>query len=164
MSILASISCFAAITCSISTLIPVSVSQPVPIVDVIADTTAYEDVLLEKLLTVNDKDLKTFRSDKFSYALTTIKVDTNKTPIDSTVVTGLTAVVTQSGKVSFTPTKLDTGYYAFRVEVTDDWALKDTVDIKGIGYYTLGSIRKSLSDEQKNEYLVLCLSQMLSEV
>ena len=32
---------------------------------------------------------------------------------------------------------------------------KDTVDIKGIGYYTLGSIRKSLSDEQKNEYLVL---------
>ena len=32
---------------------------------------------------------------------------------------------------------------------------KDTVDIKGIGYYTLGSIRKNLSEEQKNEYLNL---------
>ena len=29
---------------------------------------------------------------------------------------------------------------------------KDTVDISGIGFYTLGSIRKNLSDEQKNEY------------
>ncbi len=29
---------------------------------------------------------------------------------------------------------------------------KDTVDINGIGFYTLGSIRKNLSDEQKNEY------------
>jgi phospholipid transport system substrate-binding protein len=31
---------------------------------------------------------------------------------------------------------------------------KDTVDIEGIGLYTLGSTRKNLSDEQKNEYSV----------
>ena len=29
---------------------------------------------------------------------------------------------------------------------------KDTVDIKGIGYYTLGSVRKTLNEDQKNEY------------
>jgi len=29
---------------------------------------------------------------------------------------------------------------------------KDTVDINGIGYYTLGSVRKNLSDTQKNQY------------
>ena len=29
---------------------------------------------------------------------------------------------------------------------------KDTVDIKGIGLYTLGSFRKNLSESQKNEY------------
>jgi len=29
---------------------------------------------------------------------------------------------------------------------------EDTVDIKGIGFYTLGSTRKTLSDEQKNTY------------
>ena len=29
---------------------------------------------------------------------------------------------------------------------------KNTVDIKGIGLYTLGSFRKNLSDSQKNEY------------
>ena len=29
---------------------------------------------------------------------------------------------------------------------------KDTVDIKGIGFYTLGPIRKSLNDDQKSEY------------
>ena len=32
---------------------------------------------------------------------------------------------------------------------------KDTVDIKGIGFYTLGSVRKSMTNEQKNEYSVL---------
>ena len=31
---------------------------------------------------------------------------------------------------------------------------KDTVDIEGIGFYTLGSIRKDLSDDQKEEYAV----------
>jgi phospholipid transport system substrate-binding protein len=29
---------------------------------------------------------------------------------------------------------------------------KDTVDIKGIGFYTLGSKRKTLNDEQKSKY------------
>ena len=29
---------------------------------------------------------------------------------------------------------------------------KDTVDIKGIGFYTLGSVRKSLTEEQKKKY------------
>ena len=29
---------------------------------------------------------------------------------------------------------------------------KDTVDIEGIGFYTLGSVRKDLSDNQKKEY------------
>ena len=30
---------------------------------------------------------------------------------------------------------------------------KETVDIKGIGYYSLGSHRKNLSDDKKKEYL-----------
>ena len=29
---------------------------------------------------------------------------------------------------------------------------EETVDIKGIGFYTLGSLRKNLDDSQKNEY------------
>ena len=32
---------------------------------------------------------------------------------------------------------------------------KETVDIKGIGFYTLGSARKSLNDEQKKKYAEL---------
>ena len=32
---------------------------------------------------------------------------------------------------------------------------KETVDIKGIGFYTLGPIRKSLEDKQKKEYSIL---------
>ena len=32
---------------------------------------------------------------------------------------------------------------------------KDTVDIKGIGFYTLGSARKNLSNEDKVTYLIL---------
>ena len=31
----------------------------------------------------------------------------------------------------------------------------ETVDIEGIGYYTLGNYRKKLSDEQKKEYSIL---------
>jgi phospholipid transport system substrate-binding protein len=31
---------------------------------------------------------------------------------------------------------------------------KDTVDIEGIGFYTLGSARKDLNDNQKKEYSV----------
>ena len=32
---------------------------------------------------------------------------------------------------------------------------KETVDIKGIGFYTLGSTRKNLSEEQKEKYSIL---------
>ena len=32
---------------------------------------------------------------------------------------------------------------------------KETVDIKGIGFYTLGSARKNLNDDQKKEYIKL---------
>ena len=32
---------------------------------------------------------------------------------------------------------------------------KDTVDIKGVGFYSLGSARKNLTDEQKNKFLDL---------
>ena len=32
---------------------------------------------------------------------------------------------------------------------------KETVDIKGVGFYSLGSARKSLNDDQKKEYLRL---------
>ena len=32
---------------------------------------------------------------------------------------------------------------------------KETVDIKGIGFYTLGKVRKELTDSQKNQYIKL---------
>ena len=32
---------------------------------------------------------------------------------------------------------------------------KDTVDIRGVGYYSLGSARKKLDNDQKKEYLIL---------
>jgi len=32
---------------------------------------------------------------------------------------------------------------------------KETVDIKGVGFYSLGSVRKNLDDKQKNKYLEL---------
>ena len=32
---------------------------------------------------------------------------------------------------------------------------KDTVDIRGVGFYSLGSARKNLNDDQKNKYLEL---------
>jgi len=38
-----------------------------------------------------------------------------------------------------------------KIEKLKEIAL-ETVDIKGIGLYTLGSVRKSLNDEQKNQY------------
>ena len=38
---------------------------------------------------------------------------------------------------------------------------KDTVDIKGIGFYTLGPIRKTLNDDQKKEYLKLFTNYFL---
>ena len=38
---------------------------------------------------------------------------------------------------------------------------KDTVDIKGVGFYSLGSARKNLNNEQKNQYLKLFESYFL---
>jgi len=32
---------------------------------------------------------------------------------------------------------------------------KETVDIKGVGFYSLGSVRKNIDDNQKNKYLEL---------
>ena len=32
---------------------------------------------------------------------------------------------------------------------------QETVDIKGIGFYTLGAVRKTLNDEEKKEYAIL---------
>ena len=32
---------------------------------------------------------------------------------------------------------------------------KETVDIKGVGFYSLGSIRKTLNENQKKQYLIL---------
>ena len=32
---------------------------------------------------------------------------------------------------------------------------KETVDIRGIGFYTLGSIRKTINDDQKKRYAIL---------
>jgi len=42
----------------------------------------------------------------------------------------------------------------FKTKKLSEMALK-TVDIKGIGYYTLGNYRKKLTDDQKEEYSVL---------
>ena len=38
---------------------------------------------------------------------------------------------------------------------------KDTVDIKGVGYYSLGSVRKNLDNDQKKKYLILFESYFL---
>ena len=42
----------------------------------------------------------------------------------------------------------------FKTKKLSEMALK-TVDIEGIGYYTLGNYRKELSDDQKEEYSIL---------
>ena len=42
----------------------------------------------------------------------------------------------------------------FKTKKLSEMALR-TVDIKGIGYYTLGNYRKNLSDDQMKEYLAL---------
>jgi len=49
---------------------------------------------------------------------------------------------------------VETNSQEFKTKKLSEMALK-TVDIKGIGYYTLGSYRKELSDGQKKEYSVL---------
>ena len=49
---------------------------------------------------------------------------------------------------------VDTNTQEFKTTKLSEIALK-VVDIKGIGYYTLGNYRKGLSDDQLEEYLVL---------
>ena len=49
---------------------------------------------------------------------------------------------------------VETNSQEFKTKKLSEMALK-TVDIKGIGYYTLGNYRKELSDDQKEEYSVL---------
>ena len=49
---------------------------------------------------------------------------------------------------------IETNSQEFKTKKLSEIALK-TVDIKGIGYYTLGNYRKKLSDDQKEEYSIL---------
>jgi len=49
---------------------------------------------------------------------------------------------------------VDSNSKDFKTKKLSEIALK-TVDIKGVAYYTLGSYRKSLNEEQMNEYLRL---------
>ena len=49
---------------------------------------------------------------------------------------------------------VETNSQEFKSKKLSEMALK-TVDIKGIGYYTLGSYRKKLSDDQLEKYSVL---------
>jgi phospholipid transport system substrate-binding protein len=49
---------------------------------------------------------------------------------------------------------VETNSQEFKTQELSEIALK-TVDIKGIGYYTLGNYRKQLSDDQKETYSVL---------
>ena len=49
---------------------------------------------------------------------------------------------------------IETNSQEFKTKKLSELALK-TVDIKGIGYYTLGNYRKALSDDQKEEYSIL---------
>ena len=49
---------------------------------------------------------------------------------------------------------VETNSQEFKTKKLSEMALK-TVDIKGIGYYTLGSYRKGLSDDQKEKYSIL---------
>ena len=49
---------------------------------------------------------------------------------------------------------VETNSKEFKEKKISEIALK-TVDIKGVGYYSLGNYRKELNDEQLDEYLVL---------
>ena len=49
---------------------------------------------------------------------------------------------------------VDSNTKEFKTEKLSEIALK-TVDIKGVAYYSLGNYRKTLNDEQMEEYLVL---------
>ena len=61
----------------------------------------------------------------------------------------ITEIVDEAKKIL-----VETNSQEFKTKKLSEMALK-TVDIKGIGYYTLGSYRKELSDDQMKEYLIL---------
>ena len=107
-----------------------------PIVDSVARVIAREDILWEEVLKINDKDVATLLSDKFTYALQSFIADTTTTPWELKLpkinAGSLTAAVSVAGKVSFTPAPIDTASYVHRVIVTDAWGLLDTVDIEMI--------------------------------
>ena len=103
-----------------------------PIVDTIPRVIAYEDILWEEVLEINDRDVATLRSDEFFYVLESYISDTTVSPwaIIEPKINTINATVSVAGKVSFTPTKLDTAAYIHRVIITDNWGLKDTIDIE----------------------------------
>ena len=49
---------------------------------------------------------------------------------------------------------VDSNTKEFKTKKLSEMALK-TVDIKGVGYYTIGNNRKKLNEEQMKEYLLL---------
>ena len=49
---------------------------------------------------------------------------------------------------------VDTNSQEYKTEKLSEMALK-TVDIQGVGYYSLGNYRKNLTDDQRKEYLKL---------
>ena len=61
----------------------------------------------------------------------------------------ITEIVDEAKKIL-----VETNSQEFKNKKLSEMALK-TVDIKGIGYYTLGSYRKELSDDQMEEYSIL---------
>ena len=61
----------------------------------------------------------------------------------------ITEIVDETKKIL-----IETNSSEFKTKKLSEIAL-ETVDIKGIGYYTLGSYRKELSDKMLEEYLVL---------
>ena len=61
----------------------------------------------------------------------------------------ITEIVSEAKKIL-----VETNSQEFKTQELSEMALK-TVDIKGIGYYTLGNYRKQLSDDQMKTYSVL---------
>jgi len=61
----------------------------------------------------------------------------------------ITEIVDEAKKIL-----VETNSQEFKTKKLSEMALR-TVDIKGIGYYTLGSYRKGLSDDQIEEYSIL---------
>ncbi|RZO49547.1 MAG: ABC transporter substrate-binding protein [Candidatus Pelagibacterales bacterium] len=61
----------------------------------------------------------------------------------------ITEIVNEAKKIL-----VDTNTKEFKTIKLSEIAL-DTVDIKGVGYYSLGDYRKTLTDDEKKEYFIL---------